>query len=78
MLTQSAVLTQYQSNVILFPGESAMKKDITQKDIDKAMKAFGKQVKAQSAGRRGFVQAKLEEEMAKLRPQASRLIHGKA
>ena len=52
-------------------------KDLTQKNIDKAMKAFGEQVKKQSANRRAFVEAKLEEEMARLRPLAKRLIYGK-
>lgn len=53
-------------------------KDLTQEDIDNAMKAFGEQVKEQSAGRRAFVEAKLEEEMARLRPLAKRLIYGKS
>ena len=73
-----SVLTRNHSNAILLVGDSAMQKDITQKDINKAMKAFGKQVKAQSARRREFVKARLEDEMAKLRPQAARLIYGKA
>jgi hypothetical protein len=55
-----------------------MKNDVTQKDIDRAMKAFGEHVRAQSANRRNFVAAKLEEEMARLRPQAERLIYGKS
>ena len=52
------------------------KKDITDKDIDRAMKAFGEQVKALSAARQDFVMAKLEQEMARLRPHATRLLNG--
>jgi hypothetical protein len=52
------------------------KKDITQKDVNRAMKAFGLKVKEQSASRQDFIIAKLREEMDRLRPQAARLLHG--
>jgi uncharacterized small protein (DUF1192 family) len=52
-------------------------KDITDKEIKKAMAAFGSQVKAQAAARQDVVIGKLREEIARLKPQMKRLLHGK-
>jgi hypothetical protein len=51
--------------------------DITDRNIKKAMTAFGLQVKAQSAARKKMVISKLREEIARIKPQAERLLHGK-
>ncbi len=53
-----------------------MRKDITEKDIKRAMKEFGEQVKAQANSRQDMVINKLREEIDRLRPQAQRLLHG--
>jgi len=57
-------------------GEEPMRKDITEKDIKRAMKEFGVQVKAQANSRQDMVITKLREEIDRLRPQAQRLLHG--
>lgn len=54
-----------------------MKRDITDKDIRKAMAAFGVEVKAQSEARQDMVIGKLREEIARLIPQTKRLLYGK-
>lgn len=53
-----------------------MRKDVTEKDIKKAMKEFGLQVNMQARTRQDMVIAKLREEIDRLRPQAQRLLHG--
>ena len=53
-----------------------MRKDITEKDINRAMKEFGVQVKAQANNRQDMVIAKLRKEIDRLKPQAQRLLHG--
>lgn len=57
-------------------GEDPMRKDITEKDINRAMKEFGVQVKAQANNRQDMVIAKLRKEIDRLKPQAQRLLHG--
>ena len=52
-------------------------RDITEKDIKRALKAFGVEVKQQTAARQDQVIAKLRQEIERLRPHAERLIHGR-
>lgn len=51
--------------------------DVTEKQINKALKDFGKHVKAQAARRPGEVIQKLRAEIERLRPHADRLLYGK-
>lgn len=52
-------------------------KDITEKQINKALRGFGKHVKAQAERRPGEVIRKLRAEIERLRPHADRLLYGK-
>ena len=61
----------------IVPKEITMAKDITEKDITKAMKSFGNKVKARSAQNQDHVIRQLRAEMNRLRPQAARLLYGK-
>ncbi len=45
-----------------------MERDITEEDIERAVKAFGVEVKAQSVGRQEYVIARLRKEIARVRP----------
>jgi hypothetical protein len=51
--------------------------DLTDKKIKKAMTAFGKQVKNQTASRQDEVILKIRAEIERIRPQSDRLLHGK-
>lgn len=44
--------------------------------LKRTMEAFGKQVRTQTAARQERVLARLEEEMARLRPHKERLVTG--
>ena len=45
--------------------------------VERTLKAFGEEVKQQKENRRGEVMSRLDEEIARLRPQAHRLLYGK-
>lgn len=53
------------------------KTTITEKRIQKAVAAFGVQVKAQAKSRQDLVIDKLRKEIDRLKPYSKRLLHGK-
>jgi len=53
-------------------------RDISEDDIQRAMKAFGEEVKAKAAARQDAVIARLREEIARVRPITARLLQEKA
>lgn len=51
--------------------------DIAEENINRAVRAFGEEVAAQSEARKNYVISRLRQEMAKLRPHAKRLLTGR-
>ncbi len=57
-------------------GGKWMLRDITEKDIQRAIRAFGIEVKARSTARQEYVIARLRKEIARVRPFTERLLRG--